>query len=97
MRFRRKAVHSSRCHPHFCLFAQAGDYGVAFGANSFDFLSDFSAALGRSMAVAAFEYQLEMALGEGKQAPLGSGVDIQKVQMDGLGHEKTPPRKFVVC
>ncbi|GFR39547.1 hypothetical protein PRECH8_28430 [Insulibacter thermoxylanivorax] len=40
------------------------------------------------MAVAAFEYQLEMALGEGKQMPLGGGVDIQKVQMDGLGHEK---------
>jgi hypothetical protein len=29
-----------------------------------------------------------MTLGEGKQMPLGGGVDIQKVQMDGLGHEK---------
>jgi hypothetical protein len=35
--------------------------------------------------VANFEYQLE---GKGKQVPLGSGVDIQQVQTDGLGHEK---------
>lgn len=43
---------------------------------------------GGSLAVATFDCQLEMALGEEEQVLLGGKVNIELIQMDWLRHEK---------